>query len=72
MGEVYRAPDTKLGRDVALRVPPPDVDCDPERLARLQREARLAQSLPSTTLTSSPSTRWRRPTASTFSQAEGK
>ena len=39
MGEVYRARDTKLGRDVAIKVLPPLFARDPERLARFQREA---------------------------------
>jgi TolB-like protein/Flp pilus assembly protein TadD len=44
MGEVYRATDTKLGRDVALKVLPADMSHDPERLARFRREAKaLAQ-----------------------------
>ena len=45
MGEVYCARDTKLGRDVALKILPTDFECDPERLARFRREARLLASL---------------------------
>ena len=45
MGEVYRARDTKLGRDVALKVLPRLVSTDPERLMRFDREARLLASL---------------------------
>jgi serine/threonine protein kinase len=45
MGEVYRARDTKLGRDVALKVLPSMFAADHERLARLEREARLLASL---------------------------
>jgi len=45
MGDVYRARDTKLGRDVALKVLPEAFATDPERLARFQREAELLASL---------------------------
>jgi Tol biopolymer transport system component len=45
MGEVYRAHDTKLGRDVAIKVLPPEFTADPDRLARFEREARVVASL---------------------------
>ena len=45
MGEVYRARDTRLGRDVAIKVLPASVASHPERLARLEREARTVASL---------------------------
>jgi len=45
MGEVYRARDTRLGRDVALKVLPDAFALDPERLARFEREARVLASL---------------------------
>ena len=45
MGEVYRARDTKLNRDVAIKVLLPAVANDPERLARFSREAQVLASL---------------------------
>ena len=45
MGEVYRATDSKLEREVALRVLPPDIAADPDRLARFRREARAVAAL---------------------------
>ena len=45
MGEVYRARDTKLNRDVALKVLPPAFTADTDRVARFEREARLLASL---------------------------
>ena len=45
MGEVYRATDTKLGREVALKVLPASFASDPERLARFTREAQTLASL---------------------------
>ena len=41
MGEVFRARDTRLQRDVAVKALPPGFEAYPERLARFQREARV-------------------------------
>ena len=45
MGEVYRATDTRLSRDVAIKVLPEALSRDPERMARLEREAKVLTSL---------------------------
>ena len=45
MGQVYRATDTNLKRQVALKVLPASVAADPERLARFQREAEVLAAL---------------------------
>ena len=45
MGEVYRATDTKLKRQVAIKVLPESLAADPDRLARFQREAEVLASL---------------------------
>jgi len=45
MGEVYRARDTKLGRDVAIKILPDAFGADSDRVARFQREAQLLATL---------------------------
>ncbi len=45
MGEVYRARDTTLDRDVAVKVLPKAFTDDPDRLARFEREAKVLASL---------------------------
>jgi serine/threonine-protein kinase len=45
MGTVYRATDTKLGREVAIKVLPADFAEDPDRMARFNREAKVLASL---------------------------
>lgn len=45
MGAVYRARDTRLGRDVAIKILPHAFSADPERLARFEREARVLAAL---------------------------
>src|SRR5262245_39297391 len=45
MGEVWKATDTTLGRDVAIKILPPEFAADAERLARFEREAKVLASL---------------------------
>jgi len=45
MGEVYRAQDTRLGREVAVKILPASVASDPERRSRFDREARMLGAL---------------------------
>ena len=45
MGDGYRARDTKLGRDVAIKILPREFTSDPDRLGRFEREARVLASL---------------------------
>jgi serine/threonine protein kinase len=45
MGVVYRATDTKLNRDVAIKILPENLATDPDRLARFTREAQVLASL---------------------------
>jgi eukaryotic-like serine/threonine-protein kinase len=46
MGEVYRARDPRLGRDVAIKVLPASFSSDPDRLRRFEQEARAAAVIP--------------------------
>ncbi len=57
MGEVYRAHDTKLGRDVAVKILPAAFAQNPERLARFQREAHTLAAINHCLLYTSPSPR---------------
>jgi Tol biopolymer transport system component/aminoglycoside phosphotransferase (APT) family kinase protein len=50
MGEVYRATDTRLGREVAIKLLPKAVASDPERLARFEREARVLAAINHTSI----------------------
>ena len=45
MGEVYRARDTKLKREVAIKILPDEFSRDPDRVSRFQREAEVLASL---------------------------
>ena len=45
MGEVYRAKDTKLKREVAIKIQPDEFSRDPERVSRFQREAEALAAL---------------------------
>ncbi len=45
MGEVYRARDTRLGREVAIKVLPADLSADKDRVARFEQEAQAAGAL---------------------------
>src|SRR5436305_7425640 len=45
MGQVYRARDSRLNREVAIKVLPPEFASDPERMARFQREAQSLAAL---------------------------
>ena len=45
MGEVYRARDSRLGRDVAIKILSPAIASDPDGLMRFEREARVLASL---------------------------
>ena len=65
MGEVYRARDSRLNREVALKVLLPSVATDPDRLARFRREAQLLAALNHQNIahrmasrTATASTRW--------------
>jgi serine/threonine protein kinase len=56
MGEVYRARDTRLGRDVAIKILSSGVGANPERLARFEQEARAGATARSRELDGAPPT----------------
>src|SRR5256884_5521781 len=58
MGEVYRARDTKLKREVAIKILPDEFSRDPDRVSRFQREAKFSRRL--ITRTSPRFTIWRK------------
>ncbi len=56
MGEIYRAEDTKLKREVAIKVLPEQFTQDPQRLARFEREAQLLAQLNHPNIAAIPAT----------------
>ena len=73
MGEVWRARDTKLGREAALKVLPPGFAEDAERLARFRREAQILASLATrTSPRSTASRRAKRPRALAMELVDGR
>ena len=78
MGEVWRATDTRLGRDVALKLLPAAFASDPDRLARFEREAKVLASLNHPGIAhlygfeSVPSRTARRPTSSSWSSPRAR
>jgi serine/threonine protein kinase len=57
MGEVYRAHDTRLDREVAIKVLPESLTADPDRLRRFEQEARAARAFSDNGLRSPPTIR---------------
>lgn len=70
MGEVWKARDPRLGREVAIKILPPSVCNDPDRLARFEMEAKAAPA-PSITPAFSPSTTSARKMAPSTSSPNG-